>query len=218
MWACIPNYLFCLCSKNGSLKETLGNWQTSQLLHDCVQPWMNTNNEIYEICHMKYEHKINLIRKQQQAMLQTSLAQHRKAHSHCCFCWCFYCVNVIVSVYPWHNDRNHNNSHETAHDELGRCRVNCTLQKGWLCANNGTPPKRQSRTVRRQSTGDQKAVNRQSKAMPIMPCQPVSTSVNLLAACLYFFDCRKARPAAAFSFPATTGSFCTGHTRVQNSR
>lgn len=36
--------------------------------------------------------------------------------------------------------------------------------------------------------------------------QPEPTSVNLFAACLYFLACRNARPAAAFSFPATTGS------------
>lgn len=35
-----------------------------------------------------------------------------------------------------------------------------------------------------------------------------STSVNFLAACLYFLACRQASPPAAFSFPATTGSFC----------
>jgi hypothetical protein len=40
--------------------------------------------------------------------------------------------------------------------------------------------------------------------------QPEPTSVNLFAACLYFLACRNARPAAAFSFPATTGS-CTAH-------
>lgn len=34
------------------------------------------------------------------------------------------------------------------------------------------------------------------------------TSVKRLAACLYFLACRDASPAAAFSFPATTGSFC----------
>ena len=43
--------------------------------------------------------------------------------------------------------------------------------------------------------------------------QPEPTSVNLFAACLYFFACRNASPAAALSFPATTGS-CIAHTHT----
>ena len=42
-----------------------------------------------------------------------------------------------------------------------------------------------------------------------------STSVNFLAACLYFLACRHANPPAALSLPATTGSFCRHQTEIR---
>ena len=45
-----------------------------------------------------------------------------------------------------------------------------------------------------------------------------STSVNFLAACLYFLACRHANPPAALSFPATTGSFCRHKQKLKQDR